>query len=51
MNILTKIIPEYLCEKYNLIKMVVFTAIYAFVFIIIYQPFGFSHWIDDKSSI
>lgn len=40
MNILTKAIPEYMCEKYNLIKMVVFTAIYAIIFINIYQPFG-----------
>lgn len=40
MNIITKIIPDYLCEKYNLIKMVAFTAIYAEIFIIIYQPFG-----------
>lgn len=51
MNILTKIIPDYLCEKYNLIKMVVFTAIYAIIFINIYQPFGLVTWLDDKSSI
>lgn len=48
---LTKIIPEYLCEKYNQIKMVVFTAIYAIVFINIYQPFGSSMWVQEKSSI
>lgn len=51
MNILTKIIPDYLCEKYNLIKMVVFTAIYAIIFINIYQPFGSSMWVQDDSSI
>ena len=47
MNILTKVIPTYMCEKYNLIKMVVFTAIYAIVFINIYQPFGLSSLIDN----
>ena len=47
MNILTKIIPAYMCEKYNLIKMVVFTAIYAIVFINIYQPFGLGSLIDN----
>lgn len=51
MNILTRTIPEYLCEKYNLIKMIGFTAIYAIVFINIYQPFGMSTWIENKSSL
>lgn len=51
MNILTRIIPDYLCEKYNLIKMIVFTAIYALIFINIYQPFGLGAWVEDKSSL
>lgn len=51
MNILTKTIPDYMCEKYNLIKMVVFTAIYAIAFINIYQPFGSGAWIETNSSL
>jgi len=33
-------IPEYLTEKGNTIKLIVFTAIFALVFINIYSPFG-----------
>lgn len=47
MNILTRVIPEYLCDKYNLLKMVVFTAIYAIIFINVYQPFGLGNLINN----
>lgn len=33
-------IPEYLNEKGNIIRLIVYTAIFALVFINIYQPFG-----------
>lgn len=49
MNIITKKVPNYMFEKYNLIKMVVFTAIYAIGFINIYQPFGSSTWLVNSS--
>lgn len=51
MNIITKKVPNYMFEKYNLIKMVVFTAIYAIGFINIYQPFGSSTWLVNASPL
>lgn len=51
MNILTKKIPAFLCEKNNLILMVTFTAIYAVIFINTYQPFGSGIWIDSLSTL
>lgn len=37
-------IPEYLNEKGNIVRLIVFTAIFALVFINIYQPFGSQDW-------
>ena len=37
-------IPEYLNEKENLIRLIVYTALFALVFINIYQPFGSRNW-------
>lgn len=37
-------IPEYLNEKGNLIRLIVYTALFALVFINIYQPFGSRNW-------
>lgn len=51
MNIITKKVPAYMFEKHNLIKMVVFTTIYAIGFINIYQPFGSSTWLANTSSL
>ncbi len=48
MSFLTKKIPAYILEKGNIIKMVVFTALYAIAFINIYQPFGSSTWVIDS---
>lgn len=50
MKRLTSPIPDYLCEKGNLIKMVGFTALFALTFINIYEPFGSGAWIDSLSS-
>jgi hypothetical protein len=37
-------IPRYLCEKGNIVKLIVYTAVFALVFINIYQPFGSKDW-------
>ena len=37
-------IPEYLNEKGNLIRLILYTALFALVFINIYQPFGSRNW-------
>jgi len=37
-------IPEYISEKRNSVKLVVFTALFALVFINIYKPFSSSSW-------
>ena len=37
-------IPEYLNEKGNIIRLIVYTAIFALVFINIYQPFNSQEW-------
>lgn len=39
-------IPEYLNEKGNIIRLIVYTAIFALVFINIYQPFGSQDWFE-----
>lgn len=37
-------IPEYLYEKGNITRLIFFTALFALVFINIYQPFGSQNW-------
>jgi DNA-binding LytR/AlgR family response regulator len=37
-------IPEYLYEKGNITRLIIFTAIFALVFINIYQPFDSRNW-------
>lgn len=37
-------IPNYLNEKGNIIRLVIYTAAFALVFINIYQPFGSKNW-------
>jgi LytTr DNA-binding domain len=41
-----KQIPEYLIEKRNIVRLVVFTSIFALVFINIYSPFGADRWFN-----
>jgi hypothetical protein len=41
-----KPIPAYLNEKRNIIRLVVFTSIFALVFINIYSPFGVDRWFN-----
>jgi hypothetical protein len=44
MDIQKQIIPSYLFEKGNIIRLIVLTALFALVFINIYKPFSSSHW-------
>jgi hypothetical protein len=37
-------IPEYLNEKGNIVRLIIFTALFALLFINIYQPFGSQNW-------
>ncbi len=40
-----KPIPAYLCEKRKIIQLILFTSIFALVFINIYSPFGIAKWL------
>jgi hypothetical protein len=46
---LNKSIPQYLLEKGNVVKMILFTAVFALVFINVYSPFDSRQWIKDIS--
>jgi DNA-binding LytR/AlgR family response regulator len=37
-------VPDYLNEKGNIVRLIIYTAIFALVFINIYQPFGSKNW-------
>lgn len=37
-------LPDYICEKKNIIRLVTLTALFALVFINIYKPFSSSSW-------
>jgi len=41
---LQKPIPSYLNEKQNIVRLVIFTSVFALVFINIYAPFGADKW-------
>lgn len=41
---LDKPIPTYLNEKANIVKLIIFTSLFALVFINIYEPFGADKW-------
>ncbi len=44
-------IPSYLYEKSNSVKMIIFTAIFALLFINVFQPFGSRDWYPGVSDI
>jgi len=46
MNFLLKEIPAYLKERTNVLQQILFTAIFALVFINIYSPFNAASWFD-----
>lgn len=41
-----KKIPDYLTDKQNIVSFILFTAVFALVFINIYEPFGVNKWLD-----
>jgi hypothetical protein len=41
-----KPVPSYLNEKGNIVRLILFTALFALVFINIYAPFGANKWFD-----
>src|SRR5512140_1624665 len=41
-----KPIPLYLNEKQNIIRLILFTSLFALVFINIYSPFGVDRWFN-----
>jgi hypothetical protein len=41
-----KPIPPYLNEKVNIVRLIVFTSLFALVFINLYSPFGADTWFD-----
>ncbi len=42
--------PDYLYEKSNIVRLILFTAVFAVGFINIYQPFGFTGWFKIEES-
>lgn len=42
-------IPEYLYEKGNIVRLIIFTAVFALLFINIFQPFGSREWYPNIS--
>lgn len=46
-----QIIPKYINEKRNVIRLVLWTAFYAELFINIYQPFNSRTWIDGVTDL
>jgi hypothetical protein len=43
---LQKSIPHYLVEKRNIVRLILFTSLFALVFINIYSPFGADRWFN-----
>lgn len=43
---MTSLIPSYLTEKKSIIQFLLFTAVFSFIFINIYKPFGADTWKD-----
>jgi hypothetical protein len=41
-----KPIPSYLNEKHNIVRLIIFTSLFALVFINIYSPFGADRWFN-----
>ena len=41
-----KPVPAFLYEKRNIIRLILFTSLFALVFINIYAPFGADRWFD-----
>lgn len=46
MILLENKIPEYLVSRKNIIKLIIFTALFALIFINVYAPFGVNTWFE-----
>lgn len=46
---LSQKLPEYQTEKKNIVRLIIFTAAFALIFINIYSPFELTSWIADES--
>ena len=44
-------VPEHLISKKNTIIQIAFTAIFTFIFIIIYRPFGYDNWYGNIGNL
>lgn len=44
-------IPDYLTTRQNLTRLVLWTALYAWLFISIYQPFNSRQWVPDMTEL
>lgn len=44
MDFLNQKLPAYIYERGNIIRLILFTALFALIFINIYKPFSSSHW-------
>jgi hypothetical protein len=44
-----KPLPAYLNDKKNIIRLIIFTSVFALVFLNIYSPFGADRWLDLTS--
>ncbi len=48
---ISKNIPDYLVEKRNVTKLVLLTALFALIFMLIYEPFGIREWFKNDGDI
>lgn len=48
---ISKTIPDYLVDKRNVTKLVLLTALFAIVFINIFEPFGSREWLDSNNDL
>ena len=47
----TRYIPQYLTTRQNLTRLVLWTALYAWLFISIYQPFNSRQWLPEMNDL
>ncbi len=47
----TRYIPKYLTTRQNLTRLVVWSAVYAWIFITIYQPFNSRQWLTEMNEL
>ncbi|MCI2121410.1 MAG: LytTR family transcriptional regulator [Bacteroidales bacterium] len=50
MEFLNRKIPDYVCRKQNIVGLIIFTAVFALLFINLYKPFNSRNWYPDISA-